>query len=222
MLIYFAPCNIITECKKVEMNNTILKEAIPGDNVGFSIKDNNMINIKRVYVVGDPKNDPTKEVESFKAQVIFINHSQSIKAGYCPIIDCHTSQISVKFSKLEAKIDRRNGKIIEKEPKEIKNGEYAIAFMEPQKPFVCEAYRIFPSFGRFTVRDMKMTVAIGIIREINRKKENKNITKNNKKEMLNIEKEEVKIEMSNNEKLGNQNQKINNEVIKEENTKKKF
>ena len=42
------------------MHHTSLEEAIPGDNVGFSIKG----------VTGDSKNDPPKEVENFRAQVI--------------------------------------------------------------------------------------------------------------------------------------------------------
>ena len=98
-----------------------------------------------------------------------MNHPNSIKAGYCPVVDCHTSHIAVKFSKLETKIDRRTGKAVEEEPKEIKNGESVIAFMEPQKPLVCETYSTYPPLGRFAVRDMKMTVAVGVIREINRK-----------------------------------------------------
>ena len=33
--------------------------------------------------------------------------------------------------------------------------------MEPQKPLVCETYSTYPPLGRFAVRDMKMTVAVG-------------------------------------------------------------
>ena len=222
MQVYFAPCDIITECKSIKMNNIILKEAIPGNIIGFLINDNNIKNVKRGSVVGDPKNDPPKEVESFRAHVIVINHPNSIKTGYCPIIDCHISHTSVKFSKLESKIDRINGNIIEKEPKEIKNGESVITLMEPQKPFVCETFSTYPSLGRFVVRDMKNTVAIGIIKEINRKKENKNIVKkeNNKKE-------EDKIGINNKEitqNMKNQNSEIknNNEGNENSNNINKF
>ena len=172
MLVYFAPVGITTECKSVEMHHTSLEEAIPGDNVGFSVKGVTVKDVKRGYVTGDSKNDPPKEVENFRAQVIVMNHPNSIKAGYCPVIDCHTSHIAVKFAKLETKIDRRTGKAIEEEPKEIKNGESVIAFMEPQKPLVCETYSTYPPLGRFAVRDMKMTVAVGVIREITRREPN--------------------------------------------------
>ena len=75
MLVYFAPCGITTECKSVEMHHTSLEEAIPGDNVGFSIKGVTVKDVKRGYVTGDSKNDPPKEVENFRAQVIVMNHS---------------------------------------------------------------------------------------------------------------------------------------------------
>ena len=169
MLVYFAPCGITTECKTVEMHHTSLEEALPGDNVGFNVKNVTLKDIKRGFVAGDSKNDPPKEVSDFKAQVIIMNHPNSIKSGYCPVVDCHTAHIAVKFSKLLTKIDRRSGKEIESEPKEVKNGESAIVFMEPQKPLVCETFATYPPLGRFAVRDMKRTVAVGVIKEITRR-----------------------------------------------------
>ena len=169
MLVYFAPGGITTECKTVEMHHTSLEEATPGDNVGFNVKGVTLKDIKRGNVTGDSKNDPPKEVSDFKAQVIIMNHPNSIKAGYCPVIDCHTSHIAVKFDKLLKKMDRRTGKDLEEEPKEIKNGESAIVFMVPQKPLVCETFATYPPLGRFAVRDMKRTVAVGVIKEITRK-----------------------------------------------------
>ena len=169
MLVYFAPPAITTECKTVEMHHTSLEEALPGDNVGFNVKNVTLKDIKRGNVVGDSKNDPPKEVSDFKSQVIVMNHPNSIKSGYCPVIDCHTSHIAVKFEKLLTKIDRRTGKELETEPKEVKNGESAIVNMVPQKPLVCETFATYPPLGRFAVRDMKRTVAVGVVKEITRK-----------------------------------------------------
>ena len=169
MLIHFAPAGITTECKTVEMHHTSLEEALPGDNVGFNIKGVTVKDVSRGMVVGDSKNDPPKEVSDFNAQVIIMNHPNSIKAGYTPVIDCHTSHVAVKFAKLLQKIDRRTGKVTEEEPKEIKNGDSCMCLMEPTKPLVVEKYSEYPPLGRFAVRDMKRTVAVGVIKEINRK-----------------------------------------------------
>ena len=68
----FAPANITTEVKSVEMHHTALTEAAPGDNVGFNVKNVSVKDIKRGNVAGDSKNDPPKETEKFLAQVPFI------------------------------------------------------------------------------------------------------------------------------------------------------
>lgn len=76
MVITFAPPAITTECKSVEMHHESLSEALPGDNVGFNVKNIAVKDIKRGNVAGDSKNDPPKPAESFKAQVssyLFIN-----------------------------------------------------------------------------------------------------------------------------------------------------
>lgn len=177
MLVTFAPPMITTECKTVEMHHTSLEEAIPGDNVGFNVKNVTLKDIKRGNVVGDAKHDQPQETKDFKAQVIVMNHPNTIKAGYCPVIDCHTAHIAIKFAKLLSKMDRRTGKVLEEEPKEIKKADSAIVLMEPSKPFVCETFTEYPALGRFAVRDMKRTVAVGVIKEVTKGKAEAKATK---------------------------------------------
>jgi elongation factor 1-alpha len=169
MLVTFAPAGLTTECKSVEMHHTQLEEAIPGDNVGFNVKNVGVKDVRRGYVVGDAKNDPPKETKQFKAQVIVLNHPNKIQAGYCPVLDCHTSHIACKFEQLLSKIDRRTGKEMEAEPKDIKNQEAAIVLLVPQKGMVVETFAQYPPLGRFAVRDMKQTVAVGVIKEVEKK-----------------------------------------------------
>lgn len=169
MLVSFAPANITTECKSVEMHHTQMEEAIPGDNVGFNVKNISVKDVRRGHVVGDSKNDPPKEAVTFNAQVIVLNHPNKIQAGYCPVLDCHTSHIACKFEKLLSKIDRRTGKEIESEPKEIKNQEACIVQLLPQKSMVVETFSEYPPLGRFAVRDMKQTVAVGVIKLVDKK-----------------------------------------------------
>ena len=173
MLVAFAPASIVTECKTVEMHHTQMEEAIPGDNVGFNVKGISVKDVRRGHVVGDSKNDPPKETVSFNAQVIVMNHPNKIMAGYCPVLDCHTSHIACKFEKLMSKIDRRTGKEMEAEPKEIKNNEACIVTLIPQKPMVVESFTEYSPLGRFAVRDMKQTVAVGVIKTVEKKVEGK-------------------------------------------------
>jgi len=169
MQVSFAPGDVKTEVKSVEMHHTSIPEAIPGDNVGFNVKGLSTKDIKRGYVCGDAKNDPPREVESFLAQVIIMNHPGQIENGYCPVLDCHTAHIACKFTEIQSKIDRRTGKALEEEPKSVKNGDSALIVLTPTKPMCVESFAEYPPLGRFAVRDMKQTVAVGVVKVANKK-----------------------------------------------------
>ena len=177
MVLTFAPMNVTTECKSVEMHHESLTEATPGDNVGFNVKNLSVKDLRRGFVASDSKNDPAKDTENFLAQVIVLNHPGQIQNGYAPVLDCHTSHIACKFATIECKIDRRTGKSIEEEPKFIKSGDAAMVRMIPQKPMCVEVFSQYPPLGRFAVRDMKQTVAVGVIKEVLRKENTGKTTK---------------------------------------------
>ena len=162
----FGPVGVSTEVKSVEMHHEVVDQAEPGDNVGFNVKNLSVKDIKRGYVASDSKNDPAKNTESFKAQVIIMNHPGQISNGYAPVLDCHTAHIACKFETIEQKIDRRTGKMMEEAPKSIKSGDSAIVKLVPQKKMVVEPFQAYAPLGRFAVRDMKQTVAVGVIKEV--------------------------------------------------------
>ncbi|KAJ5074835.1 elongation factor 1-alpha 1 [Anaeramoeba ignava] len=158
-IVTFAPCMITTEVKSIEMHHESLPEALPGDNVGFNIKGVAVKDLRRGYVCGDAKTDPPAE------------------AGYQPVLDCHTAHIACKFNKLLSKMDRRSGKVLEENPEEIKTGDASMVEMIPSKPMCVESYSDYPPLGRFAVRDMRQTVAVGVIKTIERKTGEAKLTK---------------------------------------------
>jgi elongation factor 1-alpha len=168
-VVVFAPSGVTTEVKSIEMHHESLPEATPGSNVGFNVKNISVKDIKRGFVCGNTKQDPPKGCESFTAQVIVLNHPGQIGNGYAPVLDCHTCHIACKFQELESKIDRRSGKELEKEPKFVKTGDAAIVKMVPQKPMCVEVFTEYPPLGRFAVRDMRQTVAVGVIKGVVKK-----------------------------------------------------
>jgi len=168
MVVTFAPANISTEVKSVEMHHQQLTEAQPGDNVGFNVKNISVKDIKRGNVASDSKNDPAKEAETFEAQVIVLNHPGEIQKGYTPVLDCHTAHIACRFNEMLTKIDRRSGKVIEESPQKIKSGDAAMVQMKPSKPMCVEAFTDYAPLGRFAVRDMRQTVAVGVIKKVNK------------------------------------------------------
>merc|ERR1712042_257033 len=126
MVAVFAPGGVTTEVKSVEMHHESLAEGVPGDNVGFNVKN-----------------------------------------------------VSVK--EILQKIDRRSGKATEDFPKMVKTGDACMVDMLPSKPMCVEKFAEYAPLGRFAVRDMRQTVAVGIIKDVNKKEEEGKLTKSAKK-----------------------------------------
>lgn len=101
--------------------------------------------------------------------MIILNHPGEIRAGYSPVLDCHTAHIACKFQELLQRIDRRSGKTLDENPISVKSGDAAIAKMIPSKPMCVESFSEYPPLGRFAVRDMKQTVAVGVIKSVEKK-----------------------------------------------------
>merc|ERR1712200_380703 len=177
MVVTFAPTNLTTEVKSVEMHHESLPEAVPGDNVGFNVKNVSVKDIKRGNVASASKNKPACGVADFTAQVIVLNHPGQIMNGYSPVLDCHTAHIACKFAEIKQKVDRRTGKATEENPKFIKSGDAGIVRLVPSKPMCVEPFVEFPPLGRFAVRDMRQTVAVGVIKATTPKEEKGKETK---------------------------------------------
>jgi len=169
MNVIFAPVGKTTEVKSIEMHHEKIEQAQPGDNIGFNVKNLAVNLIRRGYVCGDMKNDPPKAVEKFTAQVIILNHPGQIAVGYTPVLDCHTAHIACKFTTLLEKLDKRSGKKVEDNPKAVKKNDAAIVELTPTKPMCVEDYVTYPPLGRFAVRDMRQTVAVGVIKSVVKK-----------------------------------------------------
>jgi elongation factor 1-alpha len=169
MVVTFAPVNLSTEVKSVEMHHEALEEAGPGDNVGFNVKNVAVKDLRRGYVASDSKNDVALEAANFTAQVIVLNHPGEICAGYTPVLDCHTAHIACKFAELLQKVDRRTGKPLEEAPKSVKSQEAAIVKLIPTKPLCVEKFADYAPLGRFAVRDMRQTVAVGVVKDVEKK-----------------------------------------------------
>jgi elongation factor 1-alpha len=168
MNVTFAPVGISTDVKSIEMHHTVIPIAQPGDNIGFNIKGVSTKDIKRGYVCGDTKNDPPRKCIDFTAQVVMLKHPGQVTKGYSPVIDCHTAHVACRFDELISKIDRRTGQEIEKNPAFIKSSDSAIVKLIPSKPLCIENYSEYPPLGRFAVRDMSATVAVGVVKSVNK------------------------------------------------------
>ena len=166
MTVQFAPSGIIAEVKSCEVHHETLLEVGPGNNVGFNVKNVALKDIRRGDVASDANDNPASAVSSFEAQLIVMNHPGKISIGYCPVIDCHTAHVACSITSIREKLDRRSGKLVEKNPEFLQNGDAAIVTMVPTKPLCVESFADYPPLGRFVIRDMGRTVAVGIIKSV--------------------------------------------------------
>lgn len=169
MTVHIAPTNLQGEVKSIEMHHVNLKEAKPGDNIGFNVKNLAVNQIQRGNVASDFNNNPAVGVESFTAQVMIMDHPGKISVGYCPVLDCHTAHVACQFISIKNRMDQKTGKVIEENPKFVKSGDICIAELVPMKPLCVESFTDFAPLGRFAIRDMKQTVAVGIIKSVVKK-----------------------------------------------------
>lgn len=74
-----------------------------------------------------------------------------------------------RYLQIKNKIDRRTNKVVEENPKTVKTGDACDVILKPMRPLVVETFKAYPPLGRFAVRDMRMTVAVGVINSTVRK-----------------------------------------------------
>ena len=168
-VVVFSPTGTTTEVKSVEMHHESMPEAVPGDNVGFNVKNVSVKDIKRGFVASDAKKNPAENAKDFQAQVIITNHPGKIMAGYTPVLDCHTAHIACKFVKL---LSKKKGSREEENPTFAKTNDTVNAILMPKKLMCVETFKEFSPLGRFAVRDMRQTVAVGVITGVTKGKGN--------------------------------------------------
>jgi elongation factor 1-alpha len=86
-----------------------------------------------------------------------------------PVFDCHTAHFACRFDTLIQRADRRHGKAVTKAPGWIQKHDATIVKVVPSKPLVVETSQEYAALGRFAVRDMKQTVAVGVVRAVEKK-----------------------------------------------------
>jgi len=173
-LVTFAPSMITSTIKSIEMHHVLKSSASAGDQIGFCVEGISVEELKRGYVCGDAKVNPPAEALSFTAQIVIIQTGK-IHVGYTPVIAVHTCFIACRFAEIISLLNRRTGQEIEKDPKFLKTGDAAIVRLVPSKPMVVEPYDEFPPLGRFAILDMKRIVGVGIIKQVTKKNQVKDI-----------------------------------------------
>jgi elongation factor 1-alpha len=163
--IIFMPARAVGEVKSIEMHHQEIKEAVPGDNIGWNVRGVDKKDIRRGDVCGHTDKPPTV-ADEFTAQIVVLQHPSAITVGYTPVLHCHTAQVAGTITAILKKLDPKTGQVAAENPDFIKAGDAAIVVIKPSKPLCIEKVKDIPQLGRFAIRDMGMTIAAGMVQEI--------------------------------------------------------
>lgn len=163
--IIFMPAKAVGEVKSIEMHHQEVKEAVPGDNIGWNVRGVEKKDIRRGDVCGHTDKPPSV-ADEFTAQIVVLQHPSAIAAGYTPVIHCHTAQCAGMITAILKKLDPKSGQVAAENPDFIKAGDAAIVVIKPMKPLCIEKVKEIPQLGRFAIRDMGMTIAAGMVQDI--------------------------------------------------------
>ncbi len=163
--IIFMPARAVGEVKSIEMHHQEIKEALPGDNIGWNVRGVDKKDIRRGDVCGHTDKPPAV-ADEFTAQIVVLQHPSAITIGYTPVLHCHTAQVAGTITAILKKLDPKTGQVAAENPDFIKAGDAAIVVIKPSKPLCIERVKDIPQLGRFAIRDMGMTIAAGMVQEI--------------------------------------------------------
>ncbi|MCL2142042.1 MAG: translation elongation factor EF-1 subunit alpha [Methanimicrococcus sp.] len=166
--VVFMPSGASGEVKSIEMHHEEIPQAVPGDNIGWSVRGIGKGDVRRGDVCG-PKSAPPSVADEFTGQIVVLQHPSAITVGYTPVFHSHTTQTACMFMSIDKKLDPKTGQPKEENPPFIKAGDAAIVTFKPTKPMVLEPAKEIPQLGRFAIRDMGMTIAAGVCLSVKKK-----------------------------------------------------
>jgi len=92
--------------------------------------------------------------------------NQAITADNQFFLYCHTATVLCRVTKIEQKIDKFTGKLVENNPHLINGGEAAIVTVKPLAPVCMEVYNEFPALGRFLMVTNNTVFGVGVTRTV--------------------------------------------------------
>jgi elongation factor 1-alpha len=162
----FSPGGWCGKVESIHKDGKEVSEAKGGDIISVAFGDSiSCQDLQRGMVGGFVTEDPAVDVETFVAQVVVLDHPGAIRAGYCPAIAIHTAQVPCEFEELISLLDRKT-KEEKANPEKAKTGEVVTVRLRPRAPVCVEAFGVYPSLGRFAVRDHGRTIGVGVVKEV--------------------------------------------------------
>ena len=161
------------ECKSIEIFCKDVNEAIAGDLIGFNVRNIRYHEGRLCHLVFEENmTDFIKNnADNLRIKIMMINKKSTLRIGSDLTLYSYTINVPIKITKIEYLVDGAD-KILEEEPIEIKNGDYAIIIVKLIKTKYYNNCHFFQKYvqsqflGSFVLFNDKL-VAVGKIKNIN-------------------------------------------------------
>ncbi len=121
----------------IEINSRCVYKAVAGDVVGLNVPRVTWLDLKDCRIAFRFKFDVhnggpiivSENADNLRIKLFVVHKNKNVKVGSDLTLFCYTTHVNVRILKIEYIIDGAN-KILEKDPKEIKNGCLAILLIK--------------------------------------------------------------------------------------------
>jgi elongation factor 1-alpha len=159
--IIFEPSGTKGIVRSIEMYHKPLQEAFPGDDIGIALRGVKKGSVWKGCVAGHVTNPPTV-TQKLKARIVVIEHPTGIRPGYSPTLYCHHERVESRIEEIEAKLNPATGETVSERPDIIRKGDAAVVWLSTTRPIVIERASDIPRMSRFALRDLGITIAVGM------------------------------------------------------------
>ncbi|KAJ1664411.1 translation termination factor GTPase eRF3 [Coemansia sp. RSA 1646] len=157
---FIMPGKIPCEVGAIYGENDIEEQsAVCGDNVRIRLRGVKDDIIQSGFVLSDTRY-PSRCARAFNAQLVILDASNIITAGYKAVLHVHMAVEEVVITKLLHKLNKQ-GQKSRMPPPFVKKNEACIVRIEAKRSVCVERFKDFMQLGRFTLRDEGKTIAIG-------------------------------------------------------------
>ncbi|KAJ3430902.1 hbs1-like protein [Anaeramoeba flamelloides] len=140
-----------------------------GDNIEFLVSGVDEEQLTIGQFLCDPTT-PIPVVQRFTARIVTLNPKRPITKGYKCLCYIQNNNEPITIVRLLNILDNSTGKIKSKKPRLVPRKTSATVVIEPQNSLCLENFSFIKELARFTLREDGITVAMGIVKKITKKK----------------------------------------------------
>ncbi|KAL1130933.1 hypothetical protein AAG570_012174 [Ranatra chinensis] len=140
--------------------------AFAGDCVTVTIANFDQQNIAVGYILCDPLS-PVPVTSKFEARIVIFNTKVPITRGYPVLLHLQSLSEQAVITKLVAQLNKSSGEVVKRKPKCLLRNNNAVVVIETSRPICLELYRDIKELGRFMLRVGGVTIAAGLVTQVN-------------------------------------------------------